>query len=212
MSLTFYYGSGSPPAWRVWLALEHKGIAYDGVRLHFDRDEHKSAEFVKVNPRGKVPAIVHDGFALAESGAILEYLEEAWPERPLLPKNLQARGRIRQLAREAGEYLNEAVNGLTRLAFGKPRDDAAERLAAARAALAAELPRWEGHLAGDWLGDQLSLADLTAYPSMRILRRVGERMPQYGVDDLIGPRTAAWMGRIEALPYYARTFPPHWKA
>ena len=212
MSLTFYYGSGSPPAWRVWLALEHKGIAYDGVRLHFDRDEHKSAEFVKVNPRGKVPAIVHDGFALAESGAILEYLEEAWPDRPLLPKDLQARGRIRQLAREAGEYLNEAVNGLPRLAFGKPRDDAAERLAAARAALAAELPRWEGYLAADWLGDQLSLADLTAYPSMRILRRVGERMPQYGVDDLIGPRTAAWMGRIESLPYYARTFPPHWKA
>ena len=139
-------------------------------------------------------------------------LEEAWPERPLLPKDAKARGRVRQLAREAGEYLNEATNGVTRLAFGRPKDDTPERMTAAREALAAELPRWEGHLAGEWLAGELSLADLTAYPSMRILRRVGERMPQFSVDDLIGPRTAAWMGRIEALPYYARTFPPHWKA
>ena len=127
MPLTLYTLSGSPYAWRVGLALEHKGVAYDGIRLHFDRDEHKSAEFLKVNPRGKVPAIVHDGFALAESGAILEYLEEAWPERPLLPKEAKARGRVRQLAREAGEYLNEATNDVTRLAFGRPKADAADQ-------------------------------------------------------------------------------------
>jgi glutathione S-transferase len=212
MSLTFYYGSGSPPAWRVWLALEHKGIAYDAVRLHFDRGEHKSPEFLKVNPRGKVPAIIHDGFALAESGAILEYLEEAWPDRPLLPKVAKARARVRQLAREAGEYLNGMTGDYARLVFGRPRDDLTERLETARKALAEELPRWEACLTGDWLAGELSLADLTAYPSLRMLRRVGERMQQYGVDDLIGPRTAAWMGRIEALPNYGKTFPPHWKA
>ena len=37
MSLVFYYGSGSPPAWRVWLALEHKRIPYEAVRLSFDK-------------------------------------------------------------------------------------------------------------------------------------------------------------------------------
>ena len=176
MSLTFYYGSGSPPAWRVWLALEHKGVAYDGIRLHFDRDEHKSAEFLKVNPRGKVPAIVHDGFALAESGAILEYLEEAWPERPLLPKEAKARGRVRQLAREAGEYLNEATNGVTRLAFGRPRDDTAERMKAAREALAEDLLALREH-------DLLEDVDdaLEAW-----IRQVGEqRERRDGVDQLL---------------------------
>jgi glutathione S-transferase len=211
MSLTFYYGSGSPPAWRVWLALEHKGIAYEPVRVQFDRKDHKAPEFLKLNPRGKVPVIVHDGWPLFESGAILEYLEEAWPEPALLPRSAKARATVRRLAREAGEYLNEQTGRYAGLAFGRPRDDLAERLAAAREALAAELPRWEAYLTGDWLAGELSLADFTAYPSLRMLRRVGERLPQHSADDLIGPRTRAWMGRIEALPYYARTFPPHWK-
>ena len=74
MALTFYYGSGSPFAWRVWLALEHKQIAYELKVLSFDRGDTRTPEFLAINPRGRVPTIVHDGFKLWESLAILEYL------------------------------------------------------------------------------------------------------------------------------------------
>lgn len=210
MSLVFYYGSGSPPAWRVWLALEHKRIPYEAVRLSFDKEENRTADFLKLNPRGKVPVIVHEGWALAESGAILEYLEEVWPEIPLLPGQSTQRAEARQKAREAELYLGEAVGRLSQLAFGSAEPDPA-KLKAAREALAQELPRWEAALAGEWLAGELSIADFTAYPAARMLRRVGERKPQFAADDLIGPRLAAWMARIEALPCYPATIPPHWK-
>src|SRR5262245_47841317 len=74
MALTFYYGSGSPFAWKVWLTLEHKAIPYDFKLLSFDRGDTKKPEYLAVNPRGQVPTIVDDGFALWESTAITEYL------------------------------------------------------------------------------------------------------------------------------------------
>lgn len=64
MALTFYYGSGSPYAWRVWLALEHKAIAYDLKTISFSAGDLKKPEFLKINPRHKVPAITDDNLAL----------------------------------------------------------------------------------------------------------------------------------------------------
>src|SRR6185436_350541 len=64
MALTFYYGSGSPYAWRVWLALEHKGIAYELMTLSFSAGDLKKPEYLKVNPRHKVPAITDGELAL----------------------------------------------------------------------------------------------------------------------------------------------------
>ena len=81
MAITFYWGSGSPPSWRVALALEHKTLPYESRLLSFSGGEHKSKEFLAVNPRGKVPAIVDDGFALWESSAIVEYLDQRYPGR-----------------------------------------------------------------------------------------------------------------------------------
>ena len=56
-TLTFYFGSGSPYAWKVWLALEHKKLAYEAKRMSFDSGDLKTAEFTAVNPRQKVPAV-----------------------------------------------------------------------------------------------------------------------------------------------------------
>jgi glutathione S-transferase len=212
MSLVFYFGSGSPFAWRVWLALEHKGIAYEARRLLFDRGDTRSPEFRAINPRGKVPAIVHDGRALRESTVILEYLEEVWPEPALLPRDACARATARLLMREADDWLYRPLRRLLGQTLLKPKGEGEpDEIAAARGDLEPELARWEALLEGDWLAGGLSLADLTLYPHLRMLRRIGERMPEHDAEALIGPRLAAWMGRIEALPYYARTVPPHWK-
>jgi glutathione S-transferase len=212
MALTFYYGSGSPYAWKVWLALEHKGVPYELRRLSFDAGDLKTPEFRAVNPRGKVPAIVDDGFALAESAAIVEYLEERYPEKPLLPADARGRATVRRLAAEADLYLAKTVSGLFSLTlFAKaPAEKAA--IEAARESALEELARWEAQLAGPYLAGALSLADFTAYPHVRLLQRVEERQPGNGIAAArLPPKLAAWTQRIEALPYHAKTIPPHWR-
>jgi glutathione S-transferase len=69
MTLKFYCGSGSQPAWRVWLTLEHKGIPYELHTLSFDKKETRTPEFLAINPRGKVPTVDHDGDPAAISSA-----------------------------------------------------------------------------------------------------------------------------------------------
>lgn len=214
MALTFYYGSGSPFAWKVWLALEHKGIPYEGKRLSFDNNDTKTPEFLKVNPRGQVPAILDNGFALAQSNAICEYLEERYPDKPLLPKDAQARATIRRMIAEADDKLYNAGSDLMdKVLYTKAEERDQKAIAEQKETLHAELAVWEGYLTGDYFGgNALSLADFAIYPYMRMAVRVEERAPGLGVKrSELPPKCAAWLARIEALPYYAKTIPPHWK-
>jgi glutathione S-transferase len=212
MALTFYYGSGSPYAWKVWLALEHKGLPYEFRRLSFDGGDLATPEFQAVNPRGKVPAIVDDGFALAESSAIVEYLEERHPEKTLLPGDARARATARRIAAEADLYLAKTVSALFHLTLFAKAKAEKSALDAARESALDELARLEANLAGPCLAGALSLADFTAFPHVRLLMRVEERQPGNGIaESRLPPKVGAWMKRIEALPYYAKTIPPHWK-
>jgi glutathione S-transferase len=213
MAITFYYGSGSPFAWKVWLTLEHKRIPYDFRLLSFDRGDLRTPEFRAVNPRGQVPAIVDDGFALWESTAIVEYLEERYPQQPLLPRDAAARATVRRLMFEADNHLYPAQTDLMEATLYRPAGAAEDpaRIAAGKEKLIGELVRWDALLAGEFLAGPLSLADFTAYPYVRLVRRLEERQPKNGLGDRMPARLQAWMRRIEALPYYAKTIPPHWK-
>lgn len=213
MPITFYYGSGSPFAWKVWLALEHKGISYEAKRLQFDNDDTKSPAFLKINPRGQVPAIVDDGFALAQSNAICEYLEERYPVTPLLPKDIQQRATIRRMIAEADDKLYGIGGELIDLVLYAEGERDLAKIGAAKAKLAAELAVWEGYLKSDYFaGTAPTLADFAIYPYMRMAVRVEERAPGLGFKRSELPaKCAAWLARIEALPYYEKTIPPHWK-
>lgn len=212
MALTFYCGSGSPFAWRVWLALEHKGVPYELKMLSFDRDEHKSPEMTALNPRQKVPVIVDDGFALYESSAILEYIEDKWPVPHLLSGDLQQRAVQRRLVREADQYIGKLEGELGEALFGPAEKRSAEKAAAALAAFRTEVRRWEDAVQGTYLtGDSLSLADITLYPYMALMRRMAKRLPETGEGDIAGPKLSAWIDRMEALPLVQKTWPPHWK-
>ena len=211
MALTFYYGSGSPFAWKVWLALEHKAIPYELKVLSFDKGDTRAPAFRAINPRGKVPTIVDEGYALCESAVILEYLDEAYPERPLLPKDLQGRATVRRIAAEAESYLGPLIGELVHATLLRKGPEDANALAELPKRLDEELLRFEAMLSGEHFAADLSLADFTVFPHMRLIPRVDERQPGKNWSKHIPSRLADWMKRIEALPYYERTVPPHWK-
>jgi glutathione S-transferase len=212
--LTFYYGSGSPYAWRVWLALEHKAIAYELKTISFSAGDLRKPEFLKINPRHKVPAITDGDLSLYESAAILEYLDEQYASgKKLIPGNTKQRAAVRRLVREADEYFAHAQERLVDQVLFTPQDkwDAGE-IASARKALGMELEIFEGYLSGDYLAGELSAADITLYPLIALCLRMEKKKPVLDVRGAIGPKLGAWMKRIEALPYFDKTYPPHWKA
>jgi len=96
MKLYGYFRSSA--AFRVRIALNLKGIAYEDAFVHLARGEHRSPEYAAVNPQGLVPALVDQGQLLTQSLAILEYLEETHPDPALLPSDAIGRARVRALA------------------------------------------------------------------------------------------------------------------
>jgi glutathione S-transferase len=212
LALTFYYGSGSPYAWKVWLVLEHKNIPYELRLLSFDRGDTKASAFLAVNPRGQVPTVVDDGFAIWESSAIAEYLEERYPQKSLLPGDAMARAKARRITAEADNYLAKTIGGLTELTLYRKEPAAPAEVGAARSHILDELSRIEAQLVGPYVVGPLSLADFTIFPHLRMLRRIEDRQPGNGVpNDSLPPKLKAWVKQIEALPYYEKTIPPHWK-
>ena len=215
MPITFYYGSGSPPAWRVWLALDFKGLAYDWRLLSFDAGDLKRPEFLKLNPRGRVPTIVDGDFALYEANAIVEYLEEQYPATPrLFPGTTRDRARVRRWISEIDDDYARALNELTAAVLGTSQAEwNPHRILAARKAVRVELGVIAGLMEGDYLaGPRLTAADFALYPLVAILARCDLRNPELGTVAERPTRIAEWAARIESLPFFGTTTPPHWKA
>jgi len=208
--LRLYWMSGSPFAWRVHLVLEEKALRYESVLLSASEGELKTPAHLARSPRGKVPALEDGGVALYESTAIVEYLEERYPEPALLPKDPAARALVRIEECECLEYLAPAFVPVARLAFFTPaaeRDEAA--LAAARAGVTAEIERLESRAAqrgGEFVAGAFSRADCAWLPFVEIARRGG-----VALDGAKTPWVSAWRERMRARPAYDRTYPPHWR-
>jgi maleylacetoacetate isomerase len=88
----------SSASFRVRIALNLKGLAYEPAPLALARGEHHEAAYQSVNPQELVPALVDHGQVLTQSLAIIEYLEEKHPTPPLLPRDSLGRARVRSLA------------------------------------------------------------------------------------------------------------------
>jgi maleylacetoacetate isomerase len=96
--MKLYGYSRSSAAFRVRIALNLKGLAYDQVSVHLRRNEQYKADYLARNPQGLVPTLDLDGDLLTQSLAIIEFLEETHPAPPLLPRDAHARARVRALA------------------------------------------------------------------------------------------------------------------
>jgi glutathione S-transferase len=215
MAITLYYGSGSPYAWRVQLALEAKQLPYELKVLSFSAGDTRKPEFVRLNPRHRVPTIVDGSFTLYESNAIVEYLDEAYAAQGvrLFPGDARKRATVRRLVSEADAYTSEATDKvIDELLYAKPEERDAAKLEAARAAVAEEFAFVAHYLEGDFLVGPLSAADFALYPFVAFMDRCHQRVPSFDAASLLPPALAAWKKRVEALPYLDKTWPPHWKS
>jgi maleylacetoacetate isomerase len=96
--MKLYGFSRSSAAFRARIALNLKGLAYENAFIHLRRGDQSGPEYLGVNPQGLVPALELDGQTLIQSLAIIEYLDETYPEPPLLPRDAAGRARVRALA------------------------------------------------------------------------------------------------------------------
>ncbi|HEY7945940.1 MAG: glutathione S-transferase family protein [Burkholderiales bacterium] len=214
MGITLYYGSGSPFAWRAQLALEHKALPYDLKVLSFAAGDTRKPEFVALNPRHRVPVLVDGDFVLYESSAIVEYLDEAYPGRgaPLFPGDARTRAITRRIIREVDDDFDAALDPLTTQAFSKKPDERdSKAIADARKAVVDELALFTRAMRGDYLAGPLSAADYALYSLLAFLWRAELKLPDLDANGMLTPELTRWKARIEALPYFEKTIPPHWR-
>jgi glutathione S-transferase len=219
MAIELYWGSGSPFAWRVMLTLEVKKLPYESKLLEFSKGDHKAPAYLKLNPRGKVPTLKDGDFVLSESLAIMSYLDRKYPEPPLFGKTAEETGLIWRDLAECESYFVSAADKVVRpMFFGKGLDKVEEIQQAAQT-LRQELKTMDERLASShWLvGDKISAADIGVFPLVQLLLRAASKdaaQPfNLGLLPLTQnfPNVARWVQRIEALPNYQRTYPPHWR-
>ena len=100
MKLYGYFRSGT--SHRVRIALNLKGLDYESISVNLAQDEQLESEFKALNPQGLVPVLQDNDLQMFQSPAILEWLEETYPDTPLLPKDSAGRMRVRALSAMIG--------------------------------------------------------------------------------------------------------------
>lgn len=219
MAIELYWGSGSPFAWRVMLALELKNLAYESKLLEFSKGEHKTPAYLELNPRGKVPTLRDGDFTVYESIAILAYLDRKYPEPPLFGATPEETALIWQTISECESYLVIEGNKVVRPVFFGKGLDKVEEIQQAAQTIRQELKSIDARLGrSNWLvGGQISAADITIFPLVQLLLRAASKDAaqafQLGWLPLSQayPNLARWVKQIETLPRYERTYPPHWR-
>jgi glutathione S-transferase len=118
--LELYHNINSVCAQKVRIALAEKGQPYKEHLLTLQGDQNDPA-YMKLNPNGVVPTLVHDGNVIVESSLILYYVDEAFPDPPLMPKTPVARHRVRLYNKLIDEYMHNACTIMTFATAFRPR-------------------------------------------------------------------------------------------
>ena len=197
----------SSAAYRVRIALHVKGLAFETVSKKLGKGEHLRPDYAALNPQALVPALEDRGQVLAQSLAIIEYLDETHPEPPLLPSDAVGRATVRAMALaiacDIHPLNNLRVLNYLRAPLGL--DDAGVTAwyrhwvalgFEALEQLAGRHSRDRRHLHGG----RLSLADICLVPQVYNARR-------YEVDLTPYPTLVAISGALEQLPAFAAARP-----
>ena len=111
--LTLYTFHNSICTQKVFITLAEKELSYDEELVNLFAAEQFDPEYLKLNPKGVVPTLVHDGRAIPESSLICEYIDETWPEHGLVPDDAFLKSRMRQFSKLVDEAIFEATRELS---------------------------------------------------------------------------------------------------
>ena len=204
-SLTLYSGPLSMFGAKAEIALREKGLPFELVMVPFikgDRYEPKHPEVLRVNPKGQVPVLIHAGsewgdVELFDSTQIFEYLEDAFPDPPLWPREIKARAEARRLELISDEivFMNIArLFGLEDTPVDPVAVDARAKAHQHYQEMEARLARDAGKGGRDFLAGPYSYADITFFMAQFYGERKGAVM------DATTPRLLQWRARVLERP------------
>lgn len=203
MKLYSYWRSSC--SWRVRIALALKGLDYSYIPVHLVKDggEQHSSSYTAHNPMAQVPTLeLADGTTLTQSMAIMEYLDESYPERsPLLPQNALDRAKARSYA----ELINAGIQPLQNLSVLQALESMGQdKLAWGRSVIDRGLAALESLTARDQspflVGSEPTLADLCLIPQLYNARRFKCDLRQF-------PRLLAVEAHCELLEAFQKAHP-----
>lgn len=218
--LEIFWGSGSPFAWRVLMTAELKGVPFVSRQLQFSNKEHKSPAYLTINERGEVPTMRDGNYVLAESLAIMTYLDAKHADPPLFGRSAMATGHIWHWISIIVYRFEPQSDRIVNAAFGGTVEDCEDQIRLAAANLHSELSRVETSVERHpWLGgDGVSAADIVAHSDLEFFLRVSSRDEikrlGLGFDDFASryPAISAWRDRTTRIEGYERAYPPHWRS
>lgn len=204
MPTTLYGFWRSTAAWRVRIALRMKNLPHETILLSLPAGDQKSESYAAVNPQGLVPFLLHDDAGIGQSLAIIEYLNEIYPDPPLLPGDALGRAQVRAMAQiiacDIHPLNNLRVQKYLRTEFDldQSRVDAWARhwIKPGFAALEAQVDPELAYLAGN----SVTLPDLCLVPQLYNARRVSTDLSPY-------PGLLAIEARLGTLPAFSESRP-----
>lgn len=220
--LELYHWEPNGACARVMIALKEKGLEFQSRYVDVFAFEQHRPEFLKLSETGETPVLVRDGEAYTESSYICEYLDEAFPQAPLMPKDPTGRWAARVWQKYVDDYLAASVSDLawnaygakageltaaagkvpveerrqvwTRLAEGLGRDQIDKAKERVRQAVETMEQDLSAHA---WLaGPEFSLADIAVYAYAAYLPKLAPEQ----VNPQASPRTMDWLKRMGERP------------
>ncbi len=185
---------------KVRIVLAEKGLTYDLIQVDITQGENRRPEFLRLNPYGRVPVLVDDDTTVYDSTIINEYLEDEYPEPPILPMvgNSALRARARLLEDFADTSLTPQVGQLM-VEMAKPEAERdADRLNQLNIRIARVLDYLNHELQGQqFLASDFSIADIGFAPRIVVLRELGIEPGENR------PNVDGWLSRLIERPSIA---------
>ena len=193
--IKLYDFKSSPNCQRVKVVLAEKNLPYEIVPIDLRKQEQKTPDYLKMNPYGKVPVLTDDSTVLYESCIINEYLNEKYPNPPLMPADLGKKAKARILIDFGLAHTDGPYQKLRMEAMKDPKEQNKEVLDAAKADLKKLLQRFETELGEQpYLVGDFSLADAALIPRFT-------RLEGFGVlPDASLPRLTKYLARMKERP------------
>ena len=193
--IKLYDFKSSPNCQRVKVVLAEKNLPYEIVPIDLTKKEQKTSDYLKMNPYGKVPVLTDDNTVLYESLIINEYLDEKYPNPPLMPKDPAKKAKGRILVDYGMAHFDSAYQKLRMELMKEVKEQSQPIIESAKSDLKKLLQRFEEELGDqEYLLGEFSLVDADLLPRFT-------RLEGFGVlPDTALPRLGKYLPRVKARP------------